>query len=109
MDLQQAKILRIYIGEEDHYKGKPLYEQIVLKARSLGLSGATVLQGILGFGTESHLHSSKLLDLSVDLPVVVEIVDEGSNLKKLYPFLEEAIEEGIVTVEDTLWKNYSNT
>jgi len=108
MEFKDAKILRIYIGEEEHYKNKPLYEQIVLKARKLGLSGATVLQGILGFGAESHLHSSKLLDLSIDLPVVIEIVDNAENLKKLYPFLEETIKEGIVTVENAKWKNFSD-
>lgn len=108
MVLENAQILRIYIGEEDHYQNKPLYEQIVLKARSLGLAGATVLQGILGFGAESHLHSSKLLDLSIDLPVVIELVDKKDNLEKLFPFLEETIEEGIVTIENARWKNFSN-
>lgn len=106
MNFQNIKILRIYMSEDDHYKNKPLYEQIVLKSRSLGLAGATVLRGILGYGAESHLHSSKLLDLSINLPIVIEIVDTEENLEKLYPFLEDNMQEGIVTVENAKWKNF---
>lgn len=106
MNFHNTKILRIYISEDDKYKNKPLYEQIVLKSRSLGLAGATVLRGILGYGAENHLHSSKLLDLSNNLPVVIEIVDREKRLEKLYPFLEEIMQEGIVTVENARWKNF---
>lgn len=106
MNFYDTKILRIYISEDDKYKNKPLYEQIVLKSRSLGLAGATVLRGILGYGAENHLHSSKLLDLSINLPVVIEIVDREKRLEKLYPFLEEIMQEGIVTVENARWKNF---
>ena len=93
-------ILRIYFGESDHIKGKPLYEQIVLKARELHLAGATVLHGILGFGADSRLHSSRVLALSNDLPVIVEIVDSEENINKLLPFIDENVIEGLVTMED---------
>ena len=93
-------ILRIYLGESDHIKGRPLYEQIVFKARELHLAGATVLHGILGFGADSRLHTSKLLSLSDDLPVIVEIVDTEENINKLLPYIDEHITEGLVTMED---------
>lgn len=96
---KDGMLLRIYIGESDHFKGKPLYEQIVLKARELKLAGATVLKGIMGFGAHSHLHTSKILRLSEDLPIVIEIVDTEENLNKLLPFLDQSIQEGLVTLE----------
>ncbi|MCK4906066.1 MAG: DUF190 domain-containing protein [Spirochaetes bacterium] len=96
---EQALMLKIFIGENDHYKGKPLYEQIVLKARSLNLAGATVTRGILGFGADSRIHTSKILSLSEDLPVIIEIVDTEENINKLMPFIDETIEEGLVTLE----------
>jgi PII-like signaling protein len=95
----QAHMLRIFIGENDQYKGKPLYEQIVLKARELNMSGATVLRGILGFGASSRIHAAKLLTLSEDLPIVVEIVDSEENIDKIMPFIDETVEEGLVTIE----------
>lgn len=96
---EQALMLKIFIGENDHYKGKPLYEQIVLKARALNLAGATVTRGILGFGADSRIHTSKILSLSEDLPVIIEIVDTEENINKLMPFIDETIEEGLVTLE----------
>lgn len=96
---EDAMLLRVFIGEIDKYQGKPLYEQIVLKARELNLAGATVLRGILGFGAHSRLHSAKLLTLSEDLPVVVEVVDIEENINKLLPFIDEAVTEGLVTLE----------
>ncbi|HKJ44977.1 MAG TPA: DUF190 domain-containing protein [Balneolales bacterium] len=96
---KEGLLLRIYIGESDHYDGKPLYEQIVLKAREMNLAGATVLRGIMGFGAHSHLHTTKLLRLSEDLPIVIEIVDTEENLNKLLPFLDESLQEGLVTLE----------
>ena len=92
-------LLRIFFGESDHHKGRPLYEQIVLKARELGLAGATVTRGIMGFGADSIMHTAKVLRLSEDLPVVVEIVDTQENLDKILPFLDEVVEEGLITVE----------
>lgn len=93
-------ILRIYLGESNHIKGRPLYEQIVFKARELHLAGATVLHGILGFGADSRMHTSKLLSLSDDLPVIVEIVDTEENINKLLPYIDEHVTEGLVTMED---------
>lgn len=92
-------LLRILIGESDHYQGKALYEQIVLKARELNLAGATVIRGIMGFGADSRMHTAKLLRLSEDLPVVIELVDTEENLNKLLPFLDEVVVEGLITLE----------
>jgi uncharacterized protein len=97
---EQSVLLRVFIGESDKYKNKPLYEQIVLKARELNLAGATVIRGILGFGADSRIHSAKLLDLSIDLPVIIEIVDTQENIDKLLPFIDETVVEGLVTLED---------
>ena len=96
---EDAVLLRVFIGESDHYKGKPLYEQIVLKAREFNLAGATVLRGIMGFGADSRIHTAKLLDLSVDLPMVIEIVDTEENINMLMPFIDETVTEGLVTLE----------
>lgn len=96
---EKGVLLRVFIGESDTWHGKPLYEQIVQKARQLNLAGATVLRGILGFGAHSRLHSAKLLSLSEDLPIVVEMVDEKENIDKMLPFLDEAVQEGLVTME----------
>ncbi|MDD4909088.1 MAG: DUF190 domain-containing protein [Candidatus Omnitrophica bacterium] len=96
---EEGMLLRIFVGETDQYKGKALYEQIVLKARELNLAGATVIRGIMGFGADSRMHTAKLLRLSEDLPIVVELVDTEENLNKLIPFLDEAVTEGLVTLE----------
>lgn len=96
---EEGLLLRIFIGEADQYKGKPLYEQIVLKARELNLAGTTVLRGIMGFGAHSHLHTAKILRLSEDLPIVIELVDTEENLNKIMPFLDETVEEGLITLE----------
>lgn len=96
---EEGMLLRIFIGESDHYKGKALYEQIVLKAREMNLAGATVTRGIMGFGADSRMHTAKLLRLSEDLPVVIELVDTEENLNKLLPFLDETVVEGLITLE----------
>ena len=92
-------LLRIYIDETDLVAGKPLYEKIVLKAKELGLAGATVLRGILGFGIHSQIHSSKILRISDDMPVVVEIIDSEKKLEKIMPYIEEIVSEGLITKE----------
>jgi PII-like signaling protein len=97
---EKSVLLRIFIGESDKYKGKTLYEQIVLKARELNLAGATVLRGVMGFGADSRMHSAKLLDLSMDLPIVIEIVDTKEKIDKLLPFIDENLTEGLVTLEN---------
>ncbi|MCU0606790.1 MAG: DUF190 domain-containing protein [Candidatus Edwardsbacteria bacterium] len=96
---EQAMLLRVFIGESDKYLGKPLYEQIVFKARELNMAGATVLRGILGFGADSRMHTAKLLELSEDLPMVVEIVDTEEKINTLLPFIDEHVVEGLVTLE----------
>ncbi len=96
---KEAVLLRIFIGEDDEFGGAPLFEQIVLKARSAGLAGATVLRGPLGFGKSSHLHSAKILRLSLDLPVVIEIVDAHEKIQTFLPLLDEMIIGGLVTME----------
>ena len=96
---EQGMLLRIFVGETDKYQGKPLYEWIVLKARELNMAGATVVRGILGFGADSRLHSAKVLRLSEDLPVVIEVVDTEENLNKLLPLLDDAVLEGLITLE----------
>ena len=100
MDLpQRAERLRIFIGEGDRHKGKPLYEAIVLEAKRQGLAGATVLRGIMGFGANSRVHTSRILRLSEDLSLVVEIVDRTERIEAFLPVLDELIEEGLVTRE----------
>lgn len=97
---EQGKLLRIFVGESDRWHGHPLYEAIVLKARELGLAGATVLRGPMGFGANSRLHTAKILRLSTDLPVVIEIVDTEEKIKLLLPHLDAMVLEGLVTLED---------
>jgi PII-like signaling protein len=96
---QEGYLLRIFIGESDRWHGKPLYEAIVLKARELQLAGATVLRGPMGFGANSHLHTAKILRLSEDLPMIVEIVDAREKIDKLMPHIDEMVQEGLVTLE----------
>ena len=97
---QNANLLRIFIGESDRWHHQPLYEAIVLKARELGLAGATVLRGPMGFGAKSRLHTAKILRLSMDLPIVIEIVDNEEKINVLLPFLDEMVLDGLVTIED---------
>ena len=92
-------LLRIFLGESDRHDGDPLYESIVLKAREAGLAGATVLRGAMGFGASSRLHTSKILRLSADLPLVIEIVDTEEKINAFLPTLERMIGGGLVTLE----------
>jgi uncharacterized protein len=94
-----AHLLRIFIGESDKAQGKPLYEVVVQEARLRGLAGATVLRGFLGFGANSRIHTSKVMRLSEDLPIVVEIVDRLDKIEAFLPWLDTAIGEGLVTLE----------
>jgi PII-like signaling protein len=92
-------LLRIFIGESDTWHGKPLYEEIVKLVRERGLAGATVLRGIEGFGAHSRLHTSRILRLSEDLPLVIEVVDEAERIDAVLPELDRMIGEGLVTLE----------
>lgn len=96
---KDAVLLRIYIGEDDRTDGRPLYEAIVLKARELHLAGATVLRGPMGFGRSSRLHTAKILRLSEDLPVVVEIVDGEAQIRSFLEAIEPIMGSSLVTLE----------
>lgn len=98
---EDALLLRIFIGESDRCQHRPLYEAIVLKARELELAGATVLRGPMGFGKSSHLHTAKILRLSMDLPIVIEIVDTAQKINAFLPVLDEMMGGGLVTLERT--------
>jgi len=95
----RGKLLRIYVGESDTWHGKPLYQAIVERVRQEGMAGATVLRGIEGFGHASRLHTARILRLSEDLPVVIEIVDTAENIDRILPSLDGMVTEGMLTVE----------
>lgn len=96
---KEGHLLRIFFGESDRYEGMPLYEWIVRKAREAGLAGATVLRGMEGFGAHSRLHTAKILRLSTDLPVIIEIVDTREKIEAFLPVIDGAIDEGLATLE----------
>jgi PII-like signaling protein len=96
---KQALLLRIFFGEDDKLEGRPLYEAIVLKAREMHLAGATVLRGPMGFGASSRLHTTKILRLSEDLPLVIEIVDSEEKINDFLPVLDWMMSSGLVTLE----------
>jgi hypothetical protein len=95
----EGTLLRIYLGELDKFGHHPAYEAIVLKAREMGLAGATVLRGPMGFGAHSRLHTAKILRLSEDLPVLIEIVDTEERIKAFLPELDQMLSDGMVTLE----------
>jgi len=96
---EDGALLRIFVGESDRHNHQPLYEAIVLKARENGLAGATVLRGVMGYGKHSILHTAKILRLSEDLPMVIEIVDSADKINDFLPLLEDMIKDGLVTLE----------
>lgn len=96
---KDALLLRIYTAEQDRWQGRPLYEAVVLKAREMGCAGATVLRGVLGYGHSTRLHTTKILRLSDDLPLVIEIADTEERIKALLPELESMMGSGLVTLE----------
>ena len=95
-----GQLLRIFIGESDRWHGKPLYEAIILRAREMGVAGATMLRGMMGYGAASRIHTAKILRLSEDLPIVVEIVDSKEKIELLLPMIDEMVQEGLVTLEN---------
>ena len=97
--VEQGILLRILLGETDKHNGVPLYEEIVLKARELGMAGASVFRGIMGFGADSVIHSAKVFRLSEDLPVVIEIVDKQEKIDKMVSFLDSVVVNGLITYE----------
>lgn len=106
---REAVRLRIFIGESDRWEHRPLYEAIVLMAREAHLAGATVLRGPMGFGKSSRLHTAKILRLSMDLPVVVEMVDSTEKITAFLPTLDKMISGGLVTLEDVTVIEYRGT
>lgn len=96
---EEGLLLRIFIGETDRCEGHPLYEAIVNEARRLNLAGATVLKGVMGFGADSRIHTTKVLRLSEDLPMIVEVVDTEEKINSLMPFLDAHVKEGLITLE----------
>ena len=97
---EEGQLLRIFIGESDKWKGLPLYEAIILKAREVGIAGATMLRGLMGYGANSRIHTAKILRLSEDLPIVVEIVDGREKISALLPLIEEMVGDGLITLEN---------
>ena len=96
---EECALLRIFLGEGDEYQRQPLSKTIVLKAREFHLSGATVLRGPMGYGRSSHLHNANILRLSLDLPIIVEIVEETSKIEAFLPELEKMMQGGLITIE----------
>jgi len=96
----RGKILRIFIGESDTWHGAPLYQAIVRRLREEGFAGATVLRGIEGFGAHSRIHTARILQLSADLPIIVEVVDRPERIERALPIIDEMVREGLVTLED---------
>jgi uncharacterized protein len=96
---REALLLRIFVGEKDEHEGVPLYRAVVLKARELNLAGATVFRGPMGFGRSSHLHTSEILRLSMDLPIVIEIVDTEEEIQNFLSAVEDIVGPGLVTLE----------
>ncbi len=95
----EGKLLRIFIGEQDKWQGSPLYEAIVNLARKEHLAGATVIKGCMGFGCKSHMHTAKILRLSEDLPMIIEMVDSEEKIMAFLPHLDEMVSEGLITLE----------
>lgn len=106
---ENATLLRLFVGEQDRFEHQPLYEAIVLRAREHGLAGATVLRGLLGFGESSTLHTAKILRLSDNLPIVIEIVDAEHQIESFLPVLEEMLPSGLVTMEKIRVLRYGST
>jgi len=104
---EESLLLRILIGESDRHDHKPLYEAIVIKARETGMAGATVLRCPMGFGASSHIHTSKIIQLSMDLPIIVEIVDTEEKINGFIPILKEMMDGGLVTVEKVRVVHYA--
>ena len=105
----EGTLLRIFIGESDTFDRQPLHEAILHKARELGLAGATVLRGSEGFGANSVVHKSKLLEMSSDMPIVIEMVDEEQKIRLLLPYLEQVVKEGMITMEYVVIISYRHS
>jgi len=96
----EGQLLRVFIGESDRWQGRPLYEAIVLKAREMGMAGATVVRGTMGFGAHSRIHSAKVLRLSEDLPIVIEIADKAERIAAFLPHLDSMVTDGMIALDN---------
>jgi hypothetical protein len=109
MDLQRnCKILKIYISEDSKYKGHSLYRGIVLKLADIGMAGVTVTRGIEGFGHEKRVHSTRILDISLKLPIIIEVVDTPEKIEQAIPMVQEMVNEGLILVTDVSVVKYGN-
>lgn len=102
----RAKAMTVFVGEADHWHGKPLYAAIVERARELGLAGATVTRGLMGFGANSRIHTASILRLSEDLPVTIQIVDKAERIEEFLPILDDMVAEGLVMTWDVTIEKY---
>ena len=105
----QAKMLRIYIGQDDDWEGKPLYEAIVLKLRQLDVAGATAYKGVMGYGAQQRVHKRGFLGLSTDLPIMISVVDREEKIRAILPLLDEMVSEGLVTLSDVEVIKYTHS
>jgi uncharacterized protein len=105
----RAKMLRIYIGQDDQWEGKPLYEVIVLKLHQMDIAGATVYRGVMGYGAQQRMHTSGFLGLSRDLPVVITVVDREEKIRAILPVLDEMVSEGLLALSEVEVIKYSHT
>lgn len=103
-----AKMLRIYIGEDDRWEGVPLHEAIVKKLRELDMAGATVLRGIMGYGARQRIHKSRLLALSTDLPIMITVIEKPEKIERLLPALDEMVADGLIALTDVEIIKYSH-
>jgi PII-like signaling protein len=104
-----AKMLRVYIGQDDQWEGKPLYEAIVMKLRQMDVAGATVYKGVMGYGAQQRMHKSRFLGLSRDLPVMITIVDKEEKIRNILPVLDEMVSEGLLVLSDVEVIKYAHT
>lgn len=95
----EGKLLRIFVSEADRWHGMPLYEEIIRLAKNMKMAGATAIKGFVGFGCKSHMHTAKLLELSEDLPIIIEMVDSEEKINQFIPHIDEMVKEGLVTLE----------
>ena len=95
----EGELLRVFVGESDQWEGKPLYMAIVERVKQEGLAGCTVIRGIEGFGAHSRIHTARILRLSEDLPVLIEIADQSDRIQKIIPILDKMVDEGLITLE----------
>lgn len=105
---RECKIMKIYVCEDSKYKGHNLYHAIVHKMADLGMAGVTVTRGIEGFGHEKRIHSSRIIDISLKLPIIIEVIDTQENIRKALPVVNEMVNEGLVIVMDVMVEKYGN-